>query len=309
MLEQYELKKMREGYGDVIIELAQKDEKIVFVGADSGGHERKWFFKNSRERLIETGIAEANSAAIAAALAAEGFKPFLLNFAYLFGRMYNQISQSISEDAYPVRMAGYYAGVWGFGGRSHNCITDLAFMRALPNFHIFAPSDYWETKTIVRKVAELNFPSYIRLSGVATPVVYDSEPEFVPIKKHQEGSDCTIFTHGTMVHETLQADFGDNSSVSIVSVPQIKPLPKDEIIKEVKKTGAAVVVEEHSCIGGLSEAISSLISESYPIPIKKVCLKDIFPVTVRMEEENVYKKFGISKEDITNTVHTIIKKR
>ena len=130
MNKQIEYRKMREGYGDIVIELAEKDEKVVFVGADSGGHERKWFFENSRERLIETGIAEANSAAVAAALASDGFKPYLLNFAYLFGRMYNQISQSIAEDAYPVRMAGYYAGIWGFGGRSHNCITDLAFMRA-----------------------------------------------------------------------------------------------------------------------------------------------------------------------------------
>ena len=140
MNENHELKKMREGYGDAVIDLAQKDEKIVFVGADSGGHERKWFFENAKERLIETGIAEANSAVIAGALASDGFKPFVLNFAYLHARMYNQISQSIAEDNYPVRMAGYYAGIWGFGGRSHNCITDLAFMRALPNFNVFAAS-------------------------------------------------------------------------------------------------------------------------------------------------------------------------
>ena len=173
MNENSEYKKMREGYGDAVIDLAQKDEKVVFVGADSGGHERKWFFENARERLIETGIAEANSAVIAGALASEGFKPFVLNFAYLHARMYNQISQSIAEDNYPVRMGGYYAGIWGFGGRSHNCINDLAFMRALPNFNIFAASDYWETKTLVRKAAALDAPSYIRLAGVPTPVVYD----------------------------------------------------------------------------------------------------------------------------------------
>ena len=105
--------------------------------------------------------------------------------------MYNQISQSIAEDAYPVRMAGYYAGIWGFGGRSHNCITDLAFMRALPNFQIFAPSDYNETKTIMRKVADSHVPTYIRLSGVPTPIVYDIEPEFSPIRKHQDGLNLT----------------------------------------------------------------------------------------------------------------------
>tara|TARA_B110000014_G_scaffold264256_1_gene264424 strand:+ start:1274 stop:2203 length:930 start_codon:yes stop_codon:yes gene_type:complete len=306
MNENIEMKKMRQGYGDVLIELAQNDEKIVYIGADSGGHERKWFFENAKERLIETGIAEANSAVVAAALASDGFKPYVLNFAYLHARMYNQISQSIAEDSYPVRMAGYYAGVWGFGGRSHNCITDLSFMRALPNFQIFAAADYWEAKTLVRKTSELNVPSYIRLSGVATPTVYDSEPKFTSFRKHKEGNDCTIFCHGTMLHETLQACLREKMNVSVVNISQIKPLPEEEIINEIKKTGRAVVVEEHSYIGGLAEAISSLISEKYPVPIKKVCLKDIFPVSVRMEEENVYEKFGISKYEIIKAVKMAI---
>ena len=309
MNENHEYKKMREGYGEALIDLAQKDEKIVYVVADSGGHERKWFFENARERLIETGIAEANSAAIAGALASEGFKPFVLNFAYLHARMYNQISQSIAEDNYPVRMGGYYAGIWGFGGRSHNCINDLAFMRALPNFNIFAASDYWETKTLVRKAAALDAPSYIRLAGVPTPVVYDSEPEFLPFRKHRDGNACTIFCHGTMLHETLQACIEEKMSVSVVNIPQIKPLPKEQIIREVKKTGGAVVVEEHSYIGGLSESISSLLSENYPIPIKKVCVDDIFPVSIRMEEQNVYEKFGISTRQITKAAKLIINQR
>ena len=309
MNEKIELKKMRVGYGDALIELAENDEKIVYIGADSGGHERKWFFDNAKQRLIETGIAEANSAVIAAALASDGFKPFVLNFAYLHARMYNQISQSIAEDSYPVRMAGYYAGIWGFGGRSHNCINDLAFMRALPNFNIFSASDYWETKSIVKKTAELEAPSYIRLSGVATPTVHESEPIFKPFTKFKEGNDCTIFCHGTMLHETLQACLEQEMNVSVVNISQIKPLPEEEIIKEIKKTGRAVVVEEHSYIGGLAEAISSLVSENYPISIKKVCLEDIFPVSVRMEEENVYQKFGISKYEIIKAVKLAVDER
>ena len=308
MNDNVELKKMREGYGDALIELAERIEKIVYVTSDSGGHERKWFLENAKNRLIETGIAEANSAVIAAALASDGFKPFILNFAYLHARMYNQISQSIAEDSYPVSMTGYYAGVWGFGGRSHNCINDLAFMRALPNFNIFAASDYWETKTLVRHVVQLDKPSYIRISGVATPLVHKSEPEFVPFRKYKDGTDCTIFCHGTMVHESLQANFGEDCHVSIVNIPQIKPLPEKEIIQEVKKTGAAVVVEEHSYIGGLAESISSLLSEN-PVPVKKVCIDDIFPVTVQIEEKDVYKKYGISRNEIIGAVKSVVKKR
>ena len=112
-----------------------------------------------------------------------------------------------------------------------------------------------------------------------------------------------------MLHETLQACKGEKMNVSIVNIPQIKPLPKEQIINEVKKTGGAVVVEEHSYIGGLAESISSLLSENYPIPIKKICIDDIFPVSIRMEEQNVYEKFGISTHQIKEAAKLIISQR
>jgi transketolase len=149
-------------------------------------------------------------------------------------------------------------------------------MRALPNFNIFAASDYWEAKTLVKKVASLDAPSYIRLSGVPTPTVHDSEPEFSPFKKHLDGKDCTIFCHGTMVHEALQACLEEKMSVSVVNIPQIKPLPKEEIIHEAKTTGGAIVVEEHSYIGGLAESISSLLSENIAMFLYHNCSTSCF---------------------------------
>lgn len=309
MTEQIPLMKMRQGYGDAVIELAKKDERIVFVSADCGAHERKWFQDNARERLVETGIAEANSAAIAAGLASEGYKPYLLNFAYLLGRMYNQISQSISEDAYPVSIAAYYGGVWGTGGRSHNCVTDLSMMRAFPNFHVYAPADYWETKTLMKKVDQLGGPSYVRLSGVPTPTVYSQEPEFSPLRIEEEGSDCTIFCHGTMVYESIKARKVHNLNCSVVNVPQIKPLPEDQIVREAKKTGAVIVAEEHSFIGGLAEAIALLLAEKYPVPVKKICVNDLFPTSIRMEEDDVYGKYGISFNNIADAVENIVKQK
>lgn len=309
MTEQTQLMKMRQGYGDTVIELAKNNEKIIFVSADCGANERKWFHDNAPERLVETGIAEANSAAIAAGLASEGFKPYLLNFAYLLGRMYNQISQSISEDAYPVSIAAYYGGVWGTGGRSHNCVTDLSMMRAFPNFHVFAPADYWETRTIIRRVDKLNGPSYVRLSGIPTPTVYSQEPKFSPVRLEEEGSDCTIFCHGTMVHESLKARKVKNLNCSVVNVSQIKPLPEEDIIREAKKTGAVVIAEEHSFIGGLAEAIALLLAEKYPVPVRRICVNDMFPLSVRMEEENVYDKYGISFNNIAQAADQVIKQK
>lgn len=302
-----EYKKMREAYGDTVIELAQADPKVVFVSADCGTHERAFFEKEGKGRLVETGLAEANSAVVAAGLAAEGFTPYILNFAYLLGRMYNQISQSIAEDVYNVKIAAYYAGVWGTGGRSHNCVTDLSVMRALPNFSIFSPVDYWETKTLVRQAHGLTNPTYVRLSGVPTPVVFSSEPIFAPVRRLAEGSNCTIFCHGAIVYEALLANDVGKLDATVVNVSQIKPLPEAEILTEAQRTGRVVVVEEHSPIGGLGEGISLLFAQNCPMPIRLVSVPDMFPFSVLMETPNVYERYGISCKDIIRAVKELVR--
>ena len=298
-------RKMREAYGDTVIEIASRDSRVVFISADCGAHERAFFKDEGKGRLIETGIAEANSAALAGGMAKEGFRPYLLNFAYLMGRMYNQISQSICVDAYNVKIAGYYSGIWGIGGRSHNCINDLALMRSLPALSIFAPADYWEVKTLVKHADALPGPTYLRLSGVATPTVFDAEPPFAPARRLTDGTSCTIFCHGTMVAEALKANRDGDLNASVVDLSQIKPLPEEEIVREARRTGSVVVAEEHSRIGGAGEAIAALIARECPMPVRIVAVPDMFPWSILMEEENAYQHYGISWEDIAHAVRAV----
>lgn len=309
MADNVQYKKMREAYADTVIELAKQDKEVVFVSVDCGAHEREFFKAEGMGRLVEMGIAEANSAGVAAGLAAEGLKPYVLNFAYLLGRMYNHISQSIAEDAYNVKIAAYYAGIWGIGGRSHNCVTDLAIMRALPNFTVYAPADYWETKTIVRKAHSIPGPTYVRLSGVPTPSVFDREPDFRPVRRMTVGDRCTIFCYGTMVYESLLANKEGDLNATVVNVSQIKPVPEEEIMAEAKKTGRVVIVEEHSRIGGLGEAICVLLSQNGPIATRVVAVPDVFPLSVLAETPNVYQHYGISYEEIIRAVCAVTGKK
>ena len=301
-------KKTREAFADAVIELAKQDERIVFVSADCGAQEREFFRVEAKGRLVETGIAEANSAAVAAGLAAEGFRPYLLNFAYLLGRMYNQISQSICEDAYPVKMAAYYAGVWGTGGRSHNCVTDLAIMRALPTMPVRAPADYWETKAAVRWAHRLPGPTYIRLSGIPTPLVYDHEPDFQPIRRLTEGKRCTIFCHGTAVRQALWANQRGQLDAAVVNVPLLKPLPQEQIIAEAERTQRVVIVEEHSLIGGLGEAICAVLAQHSAVPVRVLAVPDVFPSSVLMDvpdPDEVYQHYRIASSDIIQAVRSL----
>jgi transketolase len=297
--------KMRDGYADALIDLATADSRVVFVSADCGARERDFFLKEAKGRLIETGIAEANSAAIAAGLAAEGYKPYLLNFAYLLARMYNQLGQSIALDAYDVKIAGYYAGVWGIGGRSHNCVTDLSMMRALPNFSIFAPADAAEARTLVRRAHAVDGPTYTRLAGVATPNVFDAEPSFRPVRRLTDGPRATIFCHGAMVAEALKANATYGFDASVVNVSQIKPLPAEDLVAEARRTGRVVIVEEHSTIGGAGEAIATLLAQECGVPVRVLGIPDAFPWSVLMEEPDVYGKYGIGAADIARAVEQL----
>ncbi|MBI3615668.1 MAG: hypothetical protein HY211_04020 [Candidatus Omnitrophica bacterium] len=305
MLDKVEYKKMRQAYADAVIDLAKQDPRILFVSADCGLHEREFLREEGKGRMVETGIAEANSVAVAAGLASEGFKPHLLNFAYLLGRMYNQISQSVCQDAYPVKMAAYYAGVWGTGGRSHNCVTDLSIMRALPNLTILTPADYWETKTVVRQTDRVPGPTYVRLSGVPTPVVFDGEPEFLPVRVMRRGKRCTIFCHGTMVHEALLANDRGQLDAQVVNLTQIKPLPEEQILEEAQKTRHVLVVEEHSRMGGVGEAIAALVAQRSRLPLKLLAVPDLFPWSVLQESPDVYEQYGISYRHIIQAVNDL----
>ena len=297
-------KKMREAYGDTLIELAHRDPAIIFVSADCGAHERAFFEREGR--LIETGIAEQNSAGVAAGLAADGLKPHLLNFAYLLGRMYNHISQCICVDAYPVRIASYYAGVWGIGGKSHNCVTDISFMRALPNLTIFSPADYWETKTVVRYAETIPGPTYIRMAGVPTPTVFSAEPAFAPLRRLRDGDTVTIFCHGTSVSESVSACADGTIDAAIVNVTQLKPLPVEEIVREASQRPYVIVVEEHSRQGGAAEAIASVIAERCPRPTRIIAVPDVFPFSVLSEESDVYGRYGISARDIRQAAVNLV---
>lgn len=298
------LRKMREAYAETVIELAREDPRLLFISSDCGLQEREFLKQEGKGRLVETGIAEATAAAVAAGLAAEGFRPHLLNFAYLLGRMYNQISQSICEDAYPVKLAAYYAGVWGIGGRSHNCVTDLSVMRALPNLSIFAPADAWETRTAVREAHRRPGPAYLRLSGVPTPVVYDRAPPFAPVRILRDGPRCTIFCHGTMVHEALTACEAGGLEATVANVVQIKPLPEAEILAAARRAPRVIVVEEHSLIGGLGEAIAAVLAHQAPMPCLRLAVPDLFPSSALMETPDLYGRYGISARHILEAATT-----
>ncbi len=261
-------------------------EDIIVLDADLSKSTMTAVFKESYpERHINCGIAEGNMMATAAGLASCGKKVFAASFAmFAAGRAYEQIRNSIAYPSLPVVVVGSHAGVTvGEDGASHQCIEDVALMRAIPNMTVISPADGTEAAAAVRALIDYDKPAYLRVSRLAMPILFDENEygkfEIGKGRLMREGNDVTIIATGLLMHEAIKAvDMleAEGISVRLVNMPTIKPIDKDIVIESAKKTGAIVCVEEHNIIGGLGDAVASVLAQNCPTPMEIVGIRDKF---------------------------------
>lgn len=306
--------KLRDAYGDVLTELGEEHEDIVVLTADLAGSTRtKYFGQKFPERFFNVGITEANMMGTAAGMAMEGKKPFVSTFAiFATGKPWEQIRQTIAYQSAPVRIVATHAGITvGEDGASHQIIEDISNMRVLPNMRVVVPADSVETREVIRAIGgDLDGPIYVRLARADFPVIYE-ECDFRLGKAQilKEGDDVTIFAIGLMVANSLDAaDIFEKKgiSVEVVNVSTIKPIDGDTIVKSAKKTGKALTVEEHNVIGGLGSAVAEVLSESYPVPLKRMGMDDEFGESGPAYE--LVEHFGLAPEDIAKEAEEFVSK-
>ena len=190
-------KDTRSGFGDGILEAAQKNPKIVALTADlAGSLKLNGFIKEFPERFIQCGIAEANMMGMAAGLTIGGFIPFATTFAnFATGRVYDQIRQSIAYSGKNVKICASHAGLTlGEDGATHQILEDIGLMKMLPGMTVVVPADYNQTKAATKAIAEVEGPVYLRFGRPAWPI-FTKEEDFVLGKAQllNEGTDVTIF--------------------------------------------------------------------------------------------------------------------
>ncbi|MBQ5484188.1 MAG: transketolase family protein, partial [Lachnospiraceae bacterium] len=199
------------------------------------------------------------------------------------GRAYEQVRNSVGYPHLNVKIGATHAGISvGEDGATHQCVEDLALMRAIPGMTVINPADDVEAKAAVRAAYEYDGPVYLRFGRLAVPVINDREDYTFEIGKGyvlQEGTDVTIIATGLEVNESLEAAKllkEQGISAEVVNIHTIKPIDKDLIIKEAKKTGKIVTVEEHSVIGGLGSAVAEVLSEHCPTQMKRIGVYDVY---------------------------------
>jgi transketolase len=315
---------MRTEYGKSLVELGEQDKNIVVLGADTTDSlKTAGFGKKFPERFFNVGIAEANLVSLAAGLAYSGKTSFASTYAiFLPGRCVDQIRNAI---AYPsrgdkkglnVKLVVSHGGLSvGADGGSHQQLEDIAIMRAMPNMRVLIPADSIAVSKLTWTIAQQYGPFYMRMTRSKVPIIHNESQEFEIGKSItlRDGSDCTIAACGITVKIALDAAEQlkhEGISCRVIDCFTIKPIDKEILEKAARETGGIVTCEEHNIMAGFGSAVSEVVSESYPVPIKRIGAQDMFGESARDNEiSQLLEKHGITSVNIANMVKEIRSKK
>lgn len=303
-----EKKATRQSYGEALVELGKENENIVVLDADlSTATKTNMFAKENPNRFFDMGIAEQDMMSTAAGFACSGIIPYASTFAvFAAGRAYDQIRNSICYPKLNVKICATHSGITvGEDGATHQMLEDISMMRTLPNMTVISTSDDTQTKWAVKEISKIDGPVYLRLSRLATPIIYDENEKFEIGKAIQigEGRKATIIATGDVVCEAIKAKEElekQGIEIRVLDIHTIKPIDKEAIIKSAKETEKIITIEDHSIIGGLGSCVCEVLSEECPTKVIRMGIKDRFGKSGKAEQLMEY--FNITAKDIINEI-------
>ena len=295
----------RDSYGNALAELGKEHDDLVVFDADlAGATKTSTFMKAFPDRHFDCGIAEANMIDVAAGASTMGLVPFASSFAmFAAGRAFEQVRNSIGYPHLNVKIGATHGGISvGEDGASHQCCEDFALMRSIPGMVVMSPSDDVEAKAMVKAAYEYVGPVYMRFGRAAQPVFHDAESFHFQIGKGEvlrDGTDVAIIANGLMVYEAVKAAetlASEGIDAMVINMATIKPLDEELVLAAAKKCGKVITCEEHTIIGGLGEAVCSVLSEKLPTPVRRIGVNDEFGHSGPAGE--LLKAFGLCAEHV-----------
>ncbi len=304
-----DVKKMatRDGYGNGLVALGADHPEVVVLDADLAGSTKTGMFKKAYpERHFNCGIAEGDMLCVAAGMAASGLVPFASSFAmFAAGRAFEQIRNSIGYPSLNVKIGATHGGISvGEDGASHQCCEDFALMRSIPGMVIICPADGVEAAAAVKAAYEHQGPVYLRFGRLAIPVFHEEDFQFTIGKGEimRDGTDVAIIANGLLVYEAVKAGEAlaeAGIQAMVINMSTVKPLDEALVLEAARKCGRVITCEEHSVIGGLGEAVCSLLSEKLPTPVRRIGVQDRFGESGPANE--LLKAYGLTAEHIVET--------
>ena len=296
-------------FGDKLVELGKKNEKIVAITAsmkDGTGLTR--FSEEFPDRFFDIGIAEQHALGLAAGMAIDGMIPVVPIYSSFYQRGYDQVIHDIALQNLPVIMCVDRAGIVGADGETHQGTLDMAFFRLVPNLTILAPKDFKELEDMLAFAVDLKKPVVIRYPRGGE----DKEP----FEKHEkieegkaeilkEGKDISIFTIGKTVTRGIKiAKKLQNMHIDaeVINVRFLKPLDVEALQKSIEKTKKVITIEDGTIINGLGTAIKELIIDKHmnDVEIKAYAYPDKFIQHGSVDE--LEKIYGLDEDSIVEDI-------
>ena len=304
-----EMKKIatRDSYGNALKELGAEYSNLVVLDADLAGATKTGTFqKVYPDRHFDCGIAEANMICVAAGMSTTGLVPFASSFAmFAAGRAFEQVRNSIGYPHLNVKIGATHGGISvGEDGASHQCCEDFALMRSIPGMTVICPADDVEARAAVRAAYHHNGPVYLRFGRLAVPVIHEEGYNFRIGKGEvlRDGSDIAIIANGLLVYEAVVAAkelAKEGINAMVINMATVKPLDEELILEAAQKCGKVITCEEHSVIGGIGEAVTSLLAKKHPTRVECIGVNDEFGHSGKAED--LLKQFGLTAENIVKT--------
>ena len=297
-------------FGHALVKAAATRPEIVGLTADLSKYTDLHIFAQAYpERHFQMGMAEQLLMGAAGGMAKEGMTPFATTYAvFATRRAYDFIHQVIAEEQLNVKICAALPGLTTGYGPSHQATEDIALMRGIPGMTIVDPCDALDTEQAVAAIADHKGPVYMRLLRGKVPLVlneYDYQFELGKAKLLREGRDVLLISSGIMTMralETAKSLAADNVDVAVLHVPTIKPLDTETIITQCRRAGRlVVVVENHSVVGGLGEAVSTTLMHAQVMPVfRQISLPDQFLDAGALP--TLHDRYGISTEAMVSAI-------
>jgi len=308
---------IRQLFGEALVALGRANPNVVVLDCQTAMPTAAVTFARAfPDRFIDLGIAEQNAVSFAAGLARMGFVPIIPLFAcFSSRRALDQVTIQVAYAGLNVKVCGLYAGLTSPNtGATHQMISDLAVMRSIPNMTVVEPADALEMSQALPAVVAHRGPAYFRLVrgdiGGPCPRVTPDGYEFhlgraVALR---EGTDVTLIGSGLMVVRCLEAAetlAKTGIAADVINVSTIKPLDTDLIIARARHTGAVVTAENHTVLGGLGGAVAEALGDAFPVPLRRVGVRDEFGTSGPLEE--LFPLYGLTADAVCAAAHLAIK--
>lgn len=302
-------------FAETIEKMAQEDAQVIYLDADLMNSSGTYgFWKKHPECVINCGISEANMIGVAAGLSAVGKKPFVHTFGpFASRRCYDQAFLSVGYAANSVRIYGSDPGVQAaFNGGTHMPFEDMALMRAVPEATVLDIADAVQLAAVLRLIKDKSGLTYLRTTRKNYKKIYSEDSKFELGKGLvlREGTDLTLIACGMMVGEALSAAetlAAEGISARVVDMFTVKPLDEALVVQCAKETAAILTTENHNVIGGLGDAVASVVAEHCPVPVFKHGVNDSFGEVGPVDY--LAKRFGLTADEIVKHAKALVNRK